>query len=432
MNNTRKHISDSSKDKTFDPTGTAFPSNVTNVQDALALAGPIRSATETLQGSIRIATQAQVDAGTDDFTAVTPKKLASRLSRPQATTTVLGVIRIATQTESRAGTNADAAIVPSTLNDYLSFRIATQTVSGTIKISTTAAASAGTDDTTAMTPLKVKQAIAAATAQIPSYSTATESINGLVRLATAGQVQQGTLRDGYAISPYALAQLTSNDTRRGLSKAATQAEVNTGTDDSVYVSAKGFKTFLASTVNIGTVKLTNTVGTAGAGLALSANANVLSLSGGTITGTLNVVGTLQQNGSPIFVETDIDKYVPIGTIITWTSPSLPSPNWQWYKGQKSLPVAVGSGTFYYNNRTTQVDLHNWLDPGDDFTDINKFTLLITPEAPHEAWSIVRATESFNINIFNRSGTSRVGYYGNVSWVVYRNGVLSDAQIKRYQ
>lgn len=55
--------------------------------------------------------------------------------------------------------------------------------------------------------------------------------------------------------------------------------------------------------------------------------------------------------------------------------------------------------------------------GHDFTNPNYFPI-ITPEGGHEGWSITRQSNGFKVDIFNRSGQSRVGYSGRVSWGVF--------------
>lgn len=55
---------------------------------------------------------------------------------------------------------------------------------------------------------------------------------------------------------------------------------------------------------------------------------------------------------------------------------------------------------------------NW-----DFTDSN-YVLVINPEGGHEAWGISRTKEAFNVSVFGRSGTSRVGYGGKVNWAIF--------------
>lgn len=332
QNNTFKHISDESKYSIFNPAGTQFPASVKNVQEALALTSPTSPATEQAYGVIKLSTLQQVMDGTDDTTAVTPLKLKQRLQYPDATTAQKGIIQVATNDEALAGTSTNKAIVASSLkyvNDWnFANRTSTENANGVLKLSTEAAAKAGTDHTTAMTPLRVHQAIAEATKLIPSYTTATETVAGLVQLATAGQVQQGTLRAGVAVSPYSLAQLTGNDTRRGIVQAATLAQANAGTDHGVYISAVGFRNFNATINTFGTVKLTDVPGQGGAGTALSSNAQVVRLNGDqTINGNISITGALTTAGKRVVTEDIIDDHMPIGAIMMWSADSLPSNRW---------------------------------------------------------------------------------------------------------
>lgn len=338
MNNTYKHTSDKASARDFDPTGSAFPSNVTDVQTALALAGPSVPATETQSGRIQIATQDEVNAGVDNSKAVTPRTLEVRLQRPIATTTVPGVIRLSTQDEVNVGVSTNTAVTPETLSGFFIFKQSTETAPGTLKISNTSAATAGVDDTTAMTPLKVKQAIAAATSNIPSYTQATETDQGVVTLATIGQIAQGLLRDGYAISPYGLSQLTGNNTRKGIVQAATQAQANTGTDEGLYISAKGFKTYTATTSNVGTVKLTESLSSA-PGLALSGNAKVLGTDGTnqTVAGRVNFTDDLQHKGSTVASQQYVIDSTPIGSMTMWFGDNDPAGGlYQIARGQSFL------------------------------------------------------------------------------------------------
>lgn len=329
--NTYKHISDEARYTWFDPTGTLFPVSVKNVQDALALTAPTKQATETQIGVLKIATQTEVNSGVDDTTAVTPKKLAERLRFPQATETQIGVLALATNAEAQTGSNKTKAIVPSSLKHVLDWtfttRLSTESKIGVLKLSTEVAAIAGVDNTTAMTPLRVKQAIANATSQIPSYTPASESNAGLVTLATVGQTSQGVLREGYAISPYTLMQLTGNNTRKGVVQAATLTQANAGTDESLYISAKGFKTYVATNTNVGTVKISKDVIPNSTGTALSASANVVSSNSQTIqvaNTKLNVTGQLQYKGSEVITEQSIYDHMPVGAIIMWGGETLPS------------------------------------------------------------------------------------------------------------
>lgn len=83
-----------------------------------------------------------------------------------------------------------------------------------------------------------------------------------------------------------------------------------------------------------------------------------------------------------------------------------------YPGLLMSGVANGS-----NFSILRPDGMNW-----DFRDPN-YVLQINPEGGHEAWTISRAEDRFNINVFHRSGTSRVGYGGNVNWAIFMKNSL---------
>lgn len=89
-------------------------------------------------------------------------------NRDQATTTVLGLTMYATNAEVQAGTNNNKAITPA----GLSSRTATESRTGIARIATNAEAIAGADNTTIMTPAKVKALLDATvggyTALLPS------------------------------------------------------------------------------------------------------------------------------------------------------------------------------------------------------------------------------------------------------------------------
>lgn len=346
-NNTLKHISDESKYVVFNPEGSSFPSTVNNVQSALSALKPIAvngvpEATIATSGLIRIATQAEVDSGNSTNTAVTPATLKERLGNPQASETVLGLTKYATSAESQAGTINNKAVVPTglkaSIDNAFDTITSTETRLGTIKLSTVAAAQAGTDDTTAMTPKKVQLAIAKATAVLPVYGPATESVLGTVRIATNGQVAQGTLKDGYAISPSGLASLTANMDRAGIARAANPSEVSEGISTTSYVSPATLTSRQGGVGRIGLVKLIKTAMVGGdANTALAYDADVLNLRGGqTVAGNTNFVGNVSagsMNTNSLYIggrqaaTVDMIKdSVPVGTIIMWPGPNNPDPN----------------------------------------------------------------------------------------------------------
>lgn len=124
-------------------------------------------ASETVAGAIEIATQTEVDAGTDGVKAVTPLTLLSSITTilsnpanlPDATETQKGVAEIATQAETDAGTDDERFITPLKLANYPfpppTIPSATETVQGIAEIATQAETDAGTDDERFVTPLKL-------------------------------------------------------------------------------------------------------------------------------------------------------------------------------------------------------------------------------------------------------------------------------------
>lgn len=338
MSSSRNHSADRAEFIAFDTANTRFPSTANTVQKALALTSPTQAATEVAQGVASIATVEEAMAGTNHTKFITPRSLHAKVQRPEATETVRGVAALATLDEAKAGTNTQKIITPRVLSLYQNYifdtKTATENANGVLKLSTDSAAVAGTDDTTAMTPLKVKRAIATAMAGVVT-SVATETNVGLVTLATVGQVNQGVLREGYAISPYTLNMLNASETSKGLAKAATRQELIQGQLDSAYVSAKSFKTFLATDQLPGTVKLSLTK-SANAGTALSSNAKVLFTEGNdntVVAGTVNYTGNLQSRGRRVLVEGEGGS--PIGSVIAFAGVRIPN-GWMLCDGRSLL------------------------------------------------------------------------------------------------
>lgn len=84
----------------------------------------VEQATESKAGVAEIATQSEVDVGTDNSRFVTPLKLKSALTSniPSATESSSGVVRIATQAEVDGGSNAQKMVTPVTLSRILPFK----------------------------------------------------------------------------------------------------------------------------------------------------------------------------------------------------------------------------------------------------------------------------------------------------------------------
>lgn len=128
-------------------------------------------ATDTRQGVVELATNAETQTGTDSSRAVTPAGLASRT----ATETRTGIAEIATQAETDAGTDDARMVTPK----KLAARTASEMRTGIAELATQAETDAGTDDTRIITPKKLATRIAALVGNAPP------ALDTLGELATA-------------------------------------------------------------------------------------------------------------------------------------------------------------------------------------------------------------------------------------------------------
>ncbi|MDQ0982697.1 phage tail-collar fiber domain-containing protein [Pseudomonas synxantha] len=204
------------------------------------------AATEKVAGVLAIATQFQTDAGNDDATAVTPKKLSAWFGTKwlPATEAASGVLPIATQTEVLAGFGDSAVVTPKKLTAKLTSMVATQ-----------AETNGGEDGTKFVTPVKL------ATWFGTKWLTATEATSGVLPIATQTEVLSG-FGDSAVVTPKKLtAKLTS--------MVATQAETNGGEDGTKFVTPVKLATWF------GTKWLTATEATSGV-LPIATQTEVLS------------------------------------------------------------------------------------------------------------------------------------------------------------
>ena len=320
MQNTYKHISDSSSFVTFNPANTQWDQSIKDVQTALSKIGSwamigkgLPISTETLNGIIRTATRDEVLKGLGSG-AVTPKYLEERLAHPQATESVLGLTKYANNSETLAGSINNKAVVPTGLKHTLDSRTSTEGRTGLIKISSLAAAAQGIDDTTAMTPKKVKHAINQLS---PSYGVATEKNSGTVNIASIGQVAQGQAHDGIAVSPKGFISTRATETQVGTTKIANVAQTKAMTDGTVVISPKNLAQLKATDSQFGFVKTTTTIGNSGANLALSPMApvvpNTRTVNNKPLTGNISLnyddVGAYSK--SQVWTKTESDaRYMP--------------------------------------------------------------------------------------------------------------------------
>jgi len=231
----------------------------------------IPNASETEVGIAEIATQAEVDAGTDDLRIVTPLKLKTYVdaevaavpATPNASETVAGKAEIATQTEVNTGTDNARFVTPQKLKTYVDAEIAaipatpnaSETVKGIAEIATQAEVNTGTDNARFVTPLKLKTYVDAEIAAIPATPNASETVKGIAEIATQAEVDAGADNTRF-VTPMRLktyvddeiaaipATPSASESVKGIAEIATQTEVNTGTDNTRFVTPQKLKTYV--------------------------------------------------------------------------------------------------------------------------------------------------------------------------------------------
>ncbi|MCW7553647.1 hypothetical protein NX722_13620 [Endozoicomonas gorgoniicola] len=257
-------------------------------------------ATESLLGTAEIATQGEVDTGTDHTRIVTPKTLKSRLASftRNATESMKGFLEIATQTEANGSSDDSRAITPKKLHN----RTATESRRGVLEIATQSETDSGSSDLRIVTPKKLWALLTAKFARkdvrpifaqgintggkpivysgsgtntdhiwyndtdntYHAVADASEGATGNANFKLRGiQLNSGSKITGYSDSITSTSNTIgatvggvkkahdagtrqTTESTRGQAEIATQAEVNAGTDHQRIVTPKTFKSRLAS------------------------------------------------------------------------------------------------------------------------------------------------------------------------------------------
>jgi hypothetical protein len=178
----------------------------------------IPNSSAIVRGLIELATQAEVDAGTDTERAVTPATLKQYVATaspppPDATTAVKGIAQF-----------ADAAGVTAGLTDRVVTANLLKTTNDTLSTATT-------DITNLQTSVTTLQG---------QTVDATTTVKGIVQLADAAAIAAGTA--GRVVDAAQLKAFTpadASETVKGIVELATTAEVLAGTDTVRAVTSKG-------------------------------------------------------------------------------------------------------------------------------------------------------------------------------------------------
>lgn len=161
----------------------------------------------------------------------------------------------ATNLEAQSLSANNRAIVASSLGHVFNTVNANESNFGTVKLTSAVQAQAGEDNSSATTPRRVREMIAKFAPVAPTYGTGNENTLGLVKLATIGQIRQGSLNDGFAVSPYGFMNATATQSSVGTVRFGNQNEINAGADSSVAVSAKTLNECRGAVNKFGVVKL---------------------------------------------------------------------------------------------------------------------------------------------------------------------------------
>jgi hypothetical protein len=172
----------------------------------------VPAATETVSGIAQLATQAEVDAGTNATDIVTPAKLRAASLGPLAKHS--DVVDTAATT-GQALTWNGTAWAPASASASAA---ASETVAGIAQLATQAEVDAGTNATDIVTPAKLR---AATLGVLSKHSDVVD---------TAATTGQALTWNGTAWAPAAVVVPAASETVSGIAQLATQAEVDAGTN----------------------------------------------------------------------------------------------------------------------------------------------------------------------------------------------------------
>ena len=254
----------------------------------------ILEANETQRGTARLATQLEVNTGTDDKTIVTPLKLMSK----KATEGTEGIVRIATRAETIAGTSSILAVSPVSLKW-----------------------------------IAQSEPTWAATTTTRGFAKMSEGAITFVGNATAGSTQALDLyeKNSYAISPYELNKTLGNFLPR-LAKAADSDKLD-NLDSTQFIRRDIAQDINAAMTFKQPVRIESTL---------------------TATGVVNLSGSITSNNTTLTGSTTINSNSTVGALnyIEFTSESQGAGTWNSQhnsnvKAPVFLNITTGPGSSKY-------------------------------------------------------------------------------------
>jgi hypothetical protein len=209
-----------------------------------SVASSVPNASQTAKGIIQLATQVEVDAGTDALKAVTAATLKEAIVRQAGAATASGVAPTAPVTGQIW---TDTSKSPPALNiwDGTGWVVptppdATTTVKGVVELATVAEAEAGTDTVRAVTPAGLKSAIVKVSGGASGTAPTSPSI-GQVWTDTSKAPPVMQIWDGTKWVAVGAAPADATTTVKGIIQLATAAEVLAGTDLTKAITPKEAK-----------------------------------------------------------------------------------------------------------------------------------------------------------------------------------------------
>lgn len=254
----------------------------------------ILEANETQRGTARLATQLEVNTGTDDKTIVTPLKLMSK----KATEGTEGIVRIATRAETIAGTSSILAVSPVSLKW-----------------------------------IAQSEPTWAATTTTRGFAKMSEGAITFVGNATAGSTQALDLyeKNSYAISPYELNKTLGNFLPR-LAKAVDSDKLD-NLDSTQFIRRDVAQDINATMTFKQPVRIESTL---------------------TVTGVINLSGSVTSNNTTLTGATAINSNSTVGAqnYIEFTSESQGAGTWNSQhnsnvKAPVFLNITTGPGSSKY-------------------------------------------------------------------------------------